>query len=105
MKLLGRLQGLLKRLVNDKPHKRDGDILRFVKSVSLNCVRCRGMAPPVKGTTEQYRCTKCEKQFSGPPHQIDQAIWRASRLTAKQKVDLKNNYEVYAGQSLSPDDI
>jgi hypothetical protein len=74
---------------------RDRDVIRFVKTVSLECVRCRGLSPPVKGTSDQYQCVKCLKQFPGPSHHIDQAIWRASALTAKQKADLKQNYDIY----------
>jgi hypothetical protein len=100
-----RLEGLLKKFLHNRPQRRDGEILRFVKSLSLDCVRCRGLSPPVNGTADQYRCTKCKKQFSGPPHQIDREIWRTSTLTPIQKATLKNNYEAYTGQTPSSGEV
>lgn len=74
----------------------DRDVLRFVKSISLSCVRCGSRSAPVKGTINNYQCADCSKTFSGPDHQVESAIWRASKLTAAQKVHLKRNYELYA---------
>ena len=79
------------------------DVLRFVKSISLSCVRCGNRSAPVKGTSNTYQCAECGKTFSGPDHQVESAIWRASKLTAAQKVHLKQNYELYARHLPKPE--
>ena len=37
-------------------------------NLSLTCRKCSGLATPINGTKNRYRCSTCNRQFAGSHH-------------------------------------
>lgn len=53
---------------NDLLKKARKLVARYVDQDSLTCRKCKGIAVPVYGTTNKYRCVKCGYRFSEASH-------------------------------------
>lgn len=69
---MGIFDDLMDKLVDElsgdaERRRKQEELDDFNKKYSLGCRRCRGLAQPILGTNNRYRCG-CGNQFAGAHH-------------------------------------